>query len=48
MPDKMKCKKGKNGRRAEPAFYNDQPGENAGEGRMMKAIDEKKGKKQSK
>lgn len=41
MGDKNKNKKEKKGQKEKPAFYNDQLGENAGEGRMMKTKDEK-------
>jgi hypothetical protein len=42
MGQKKKNKKDRDGHKAEPAFYNDQLGENAGEGRVMKSQDEKK------
>ena len=48
MSGKIKNRKDRNGPRVEVEFYNDQPGENAGEGRMMKTAEERRGKKQSK
>jgi hypothetical protein len=41
MAEKKIDRKNGNEHKANPAFYNDQLGENAGEGRLMKKQDEK-------
>jgi len=48
MSGKMKNRKDRSGHKAEAEFYNDQLGENAGEGRMMKNEDERRGRRQPK
>lgn len=42
MENKKKNKKDGEEHKGDPAFYNDQIGENAGEGRMTKEYDAKK------
>jgi len=42
MGDKKKNKKDKKGHKGEPAFYNDQLGENPAEGRIGKESDDRK------
>jgi len=46
--DKKECKSKKKKGSQDPAFYNDQLGENVGEGRMMKAYKDDKKKKVNK
>ena len=48
MSGKMKNRKDRSGPKVEVEFHNDQPGENAGEGRMMKNEDERRGRRQAK